>query len=84
MAPVVLFIPNRPSRRGVFDRLVPELRVRYAGRVVLTAVRDETHRWGEYVSGPGCHPSTYGYGIIAIHAAQAVAEAESRLRSAER
>jgi GDSL-like Lipase/Acylhydrolase family len=84
MAPVVLFIPNRPSRRGVFDRLVPELRVRYAGRVVLTAVRDETHRWGEYVSGPGCHPSTYGYGIIAMHAAQAVAEAESQLRSAER
>jgi hypothetical protein len=82
MAPVVLLIPNKPARRGVFDRLVPELRARYAARAVVTAVRDETYLWAEYLPWPNCHPGAYGYGIIAAHAAGAVREAEARLHAA--
>lgn len=82
MAPVVLLIPNKPGQRGVFDRLVPELRARFAARAVVAAVRDETYRWAEYLPRPNCHPGAYGYGIIAAHAAQAVRDAEAQLVAA--
>lgn len=81
MAPVVLLIPNKPARRGIFDQIVPELRARYAARAVVVAVRDEAYRWAEYLSRPNCHPSAYGYGIIAAHAARAVRETEGLLES---
>lgn len=82
MAPVVLLIPNKPAQRGVFDRVLPGLRARFATRAVVVAVRGEAYRWSEYLPGPNCHPGVYGYGIIAAHAADAVREAESQLRLA--
>jgi hypothetical protein len=82
MAPVVLLIPNKPGRRGVFDGLVPELRARFAARAVVAAVRDEGYRWAEYLPRSNCHPGVYGYGIIAAHAARAVREAEGQPRLA--
>jgi hypothetical protein len=78
MAPVVLLIPNKPAQRGVFDRILPELRARFAARAVVAAVHDEGYRWAEYLPRPNCHPGVYGYGIIAAHAAQAVREAEAQ------
>jgi hypothetical protein len=82
MSPLILLIPNKPAQRGVFDRLVPELRTRFAARAVVAAVRDETYRWTEYLPRPNCHPGVYGYGIIAAHAARAVREAEAPPRPA--
>ena len=79
MAPVILLIPNKPAQRGVFDRILPELRARFAARAVVASVRDEGYRWAEYLPRPNCHPGVYGYGIIAAHAAQAVREAEARI-----
>ena len=82
MTPVILLIPNKPAQRGIFDRILPELRARVGARAVVAAVRDETYRWAEYLPRPSCHPGVYGYGIIAAHAAAAIREAESRLRRA--
>ena len=82
IAPVILLIPNKPAQRGIFDRILPELRARFEARAVVAAVRDEAYRWAEYLPRASCHPSVYGYGIIAAHAAAAVREAESRLRLA--
>jgi hypothetical protein len=82
MAPVILLIPNKPAQRGVFDRVLPDLRARFAARAVVVSVRDEAYRWADYLPHPNCHPSVYGYGIIAAHAADAVREAESQLRLA--
>jgi hypothetical protein len=82
MAPVVLLIPNKPAQRGVFDRVLPDLRARFAARAAVAAVRGEAYRWAEYLPRPNCHPGVYGYGIIAAHAADAVREAESQLRLA--
>jgi hypothetical protein len=79
MAPVILLIPNKPAQRGVFDRILPELRARFAARAVVAAVRDEGYRWAEYLPRPGCHPGAYGYGVIAETAAVAVRDAEARL-----
>jgi len=80
MAPVVLLIPNKPAQRGMFDRILPELRARFTARAIVFPVRDEAYRWTEYLPSPNCHPGVYGYGIIAAHAAEAVREAETTLR----
>ena len=82
MVPVVLFIPDRPGLRGVFDQPVQELRASFGARAVVASVRDDGYRWDQYLSGPHCHPSVYGYGIIAEHAARAVREAEAPSRTA--
>jgi hypothetical protein len=82
VAPVILLIPNKPAQRGVFDRILPELRVRFATQAVVVSVRDEGYRWAEYLPRPNCHPGVYGYGIIAAHAAAAIREAEAEPRVA--
>ena len=82
MAPVILLIPSKPAQRSVFDRVLPDLRARFAARAVVVSVRDEAYRWADYLPHPSCHPSVYGYGIIAAHAADAGREAESQLRLA--
>jgi hypothetical protein len=76
MTPIVLFIPTGPKLRGVFDEVVPDLRRHLGGRAVVVAVRDQAYRWTEYKLQPNCHPSVYGYRIIAEHVARAVREAE--------
>jgi hypothetical protein len=82
LAPVVLLIPNKPAQRGVFDRILPELRARFAAQAVVVSVSDGGYRWAEYLPRPNCHPGVYGYGIIAAHAAAAVRQAEAQPRVA--
>lgn len=77
MAPVVLFMPDRPGLRDMFDAPVQELRARFGARAVVVSVRDEGYRWDQYLPAPHCHPGVYGYGIVAEHAARAVREAEA-------
>jgi hypothetical protein len=84
IAPVVLFIPDRPGQRAMFDGPVQELRARFGDRAVVVSVRDEGYRWDQYLPAPHCHPGVYGYGIIAEHAARAVREVEARRPASDR
>jgi hypothetical protein len=79
MAPVILFIPDESSHRDVFDELIQELRAGFRERAVVAAVHDERYRWDEYLPHRHCHPSAYGYHVIAEHAARSVHEAETRV-----
>jgi hypothetical protein len=81
MAPVVLFMPDKPGHRDAFDDLLPQLRAQFGGRAVITAVRDKGYRWDQYLPNPNCHPGPYGYRMIAEHAARAVREADARSRA---
>lgn len=78
IAPVVLFIPHAPAYRGVFDALVAELGRRFGSRAVVAAVHDARYRWDRYLRHPHCHPTPYGYGMIAEEAARAIRDAETR------
>jgi hypothetical protein len=79
MAPIVLFMPDKPGHRDAFDDLLPPLPAQFGARAVITAVRDEGYRWDQYLPNPNCHPGPYGYRMIAEHAARAVREAEAGL-----
>lgn len=73
ITPIILWIPQYQSHRHLLAQISMQFEQEFDGRATFVAVSNENYDWARYnVEKSGCHPSSYGYRIIAEHVAMAV------------